>query len=99
MSERSDAVAPARIERTILLVRGEKVILDAEIAALYRVPTKALVRAVKRNAERFPSDFMFQLDRKEMAVLRYQFICHLKTIAYECSGTEGRPSLSGLRVH
>ena len=73
MSERSDAVAPARIERAILLVRGEKVILDAEIAALYRVPTKALVRAVKRNAERFPSDFMFQLDRKEMAVLRYQF--------------------------
>lgn len=73
MTGRSDAVAPARIERAILLVRGEKVILDAEIAALYGVPTKALVRAVKRNAERFPSDFMFQLDRNEMAVLRYQF--------------------------
>ena len=66
-------MAPARIERAILLVRGKKVILDAEIAVLYGVPTKALVRAVKRNAERFPSDFMFQLDRKEMAVLRYQF--------------------------
>ena len=51
MSDRSEAVAPARIERAILLVRGEKVILDAEIAALYGVPTKALVRAVKRNAE------------------------------------------------
>ena len=73
MRGRSDAVAPARIERAILLVRGEKVILDAEIAALYGVPTKALVRAVKRNAERFPPDFMFQLDRKEMAVLRCQF--------------------------
>ena len=68
MSDRSEAVAPARIERAALLVRGEKVILDAEIAALYGVPTKALVRAVKRNAERCPSDFMFQLDRKEMAV-------------------------------
>jgi hypothetical protein len=68
MRERSDAVVPARIERTILLVRGEKVILDAEIAALYGVPTKVLVQALKRNAERFPSDFMFQLDRKEMAV-------------------------------
>lgn len=66
-------MAPARIEGAILLVRGEKVILDADIAALYGVPTKALIRAVKRNAERFPSDFMFQLDRKEMAVLRYQF--------------------------
>ena len=51
MSDRSEAVAPARIERAILLVRGAKVILDAEIAALYGVPTKALVRAVKRNAE------------------------------------------------
>jgi hypothetical protein len=68
MRERSDAVVPARIERAILLVRGEKVILDAEIAALYGVPTKVLVQALKRNAERFPSDFMFQLDRKEMAV-------------------------------
>jgi hypothetical protein len=73
MTGRSDTVAPARIERAILLVRGVKVILDAEIAALYGVPTKALVRAVKRNAERFPSDFMFQLDRNEMAVLRCQF--------------------------
>ena len=66
-------MAPARIERAILMFRGEKVILDAEIAALYGVPTKVLVRAVKRNEERFPSDFMFQLDRNEMAVLRYQF--------------------------
>ena len=64
MGKRSYVVVPARIERAILLVRGEKVILDAEIAALYGVPTKALVRAVKRNAERFPSDFMFQLDRR-----------------------------------
>lgn len=73
MSDRTEAVAPARIERAILLVRGERVILDAKIAALYGVPTKALVRAVERNAKRFPSDFMFQLDRKEMTVLRYQF--------------------------
>ncbi len=73
MRARSDVVAPARIERAILLVRGEKVILDVDVAALYGVPTKALVRSVKRNIERFPSDFMFQLDQNEMAVLRYQF--------------------------
>src|ERR1700682_2238646 len=73
MRKRSYLVVPARIEGAILLVRGEKVILDAEIAALYGVPTKALIQAVKRNAERFPSDFMFQLNRTEMARLRYQF--------------------------
>jgi hypothetical protein len=73
MSTRSDVVAPTRIERAILMIRGEKIILDADIAALYGVPTKVLVQAVKRNVERFPSDFMFQLDQKEMAVLRYQF--------------------------
>jgi hypothetical protein len=73
MSTRGNVVAPTRIERAILMIRGEKIILDADIAALYGVPTKVLVQAVKRNVERFPSDFMFQLDRKEMAILRYQF--------------------------
>ena len=73
MIRRGDTVLPAQIERAIRLIRGEKVILDADIAALYGVPTKALVRAVKRNVERFPSDFMFQLDRKEMVGLRCQF--------------------------
>jgi hypothetical protein len=51
----------AQIERRILLIRGQKVMLDSDLAALYGVETKALNQAVKRNLERFPDDFMFQL--------------------------------------
>lgn len=49
------------IQSRILFIRGEKVMLDADLAALYGVETRALVQAVKRNVERFPDDFMFQL--------------------------------------
>jgi len=48
-----------RIERAILLVRGEKIMLDADLAALYGVATRVLIQAMKRNADRFPPDFMF----------------------------------------
>ncbi len=61
-----------RIERHILLIRGEKVMLDADLADLYGVETGALVRAVKRNADRFPGDFMFQLSKSEFDNLRCQ---------------------------
>jgi len=54
-----------RIESRILVVRDQKVIIDADLAVLYGVPTKALNQAVKRNAERFPMDFMFQLSAPE----------------------------------
>jgi hypothetical protein len=57
------------ITRTILLLRGQRVILDAELAALYGITTKALNQAVKRNAERFPEDFLFRLDRTEVEAL------------------------------
>ena len=64
-----------RIERAILLIRGQKVMLDRDLAELYDVPTKVLNQAVKRNAERFPGDFMFQLREEEMdVVLRSQFV-------------------------
>jgi len=69
----SQALIPAeRIDRAILLLRGQKVMLDADLAALYEVETKMLVRAVKRNADRFQPDFMFQLTREEFDHLRYQ---------------------------
>ncbi len=48
-----------RIERSILLIRGHKVMLDADLAQLYGVPTKVLNQSVKRNKDRFPADFMF----------------------------------------
>jgi len=62
----------AQIERRILLIRGQKVMLDSDLAALYGVETKALNRAVKRNLERFPDDFMFQLTPEEAECLRCQ---------------------------
>lgn len=61
-----------RIERSIHIVRGEKVIQDSDLAELYLVETKALNRAVKRNLRRFPKDFMFQLTIDEAAALRCQ---------------------------
>jgi hypothetical protein len=62
------------ITRRILLVRGEKVLLDEDLAVLYGVGTKVLIQAVKRNAERFPSDFMFQLTQEEWVNLRSQIV-------------------------
>lgn len=71
----SRAVIPAeRIEHSILFLRGQKVLLDAELATLYGVTTKRLNEQVKRNSERFPDDFMFRLTPAELKSLnRSQF--------------------------
>lgn len=61
-----------RVERSIRLIRGDKVILDEDLAELYGVETKNLIKAVKRNLDRFPADFMFQLTNQEFADLRFQ---------------------------
>ena len=61
-----------RVEKLIHLARGEKVLLDADLAVLYGVSTGALNRAVKRNASRFPSDFMFELTAEEAEILKCQ---------------------------
>jgi hypothetical protein len=64
-----------RIEKAIYLIRGEKVMLDVDLAELYEVQTKALNQAVRRNLDRFPSDFMFQLTKEEFSALnRSQFV-------------------------
>src|SRR5260370_33895885 len=70
MGHGMSALTADRTRETILFVRGEKTMLDANLAALYGVPTKALGQAVKRNALRFPDDFMFQLTRAESMALR-----------------------------
>ena len=69
--ERTDTCE--RIEQTILVIRGHRVMLDADLAGLYGVETKAFNRAVTRNMERFPDDFMFRLTKKEDEDLRYHF--------------------------
>jgi len=62
------------IERKIYIIRGQKVMLDSDLAELYNITTKVLVQAVKRNLRRFPADFMFQLTNQEVAILRSQFV-------------------------
>ena len=61
------------IENKIFIIRGHKVMLDKDLAALYEVETKNLNKAVKRNIERFPADFMFQLTQEEFANLKFHF--------------------------
>ena len=61
-----------QIQKLIYEIRGYKVMLDSDLAALYEVETKSLNRAVKRNIERFPDNFMFQLTKEEWQTLRCQ---------------------------
>ncbi|MBI2441981.1 MAG: ORF6N domain-containing protein [Lentisphaerae bacterium] len=69
-----DIVPHGRIQQAILLIRGQKVMLDRDLAALYKVATKTLKQAVRRKASRFPADFVFVLNRKELATLRSQIV-------------------------
>ena len=73
LSNERSLMPAARIERIILLIRGEKVILDRDLAALYGVSTRDLNKAVSRNLDRFPVDFMLQLTREEFDNLKFQF--------------------------
>jgi len=66
--------SPKPIDDLILTIRGQKIILDTDLAELYGVSTKALNQAVKRNPDRFPQDFMFQLSNSEWSNLRSQFV-------------------------
>jgi len=63
-----------RIAKAILMIRGQRVLLDADLASLYGVPTKVLNQAVGRNMERFPSDFLFHLTATEWRNLKSQFV-------------------------
>jgi hypothetical protein len=77
MSEPANLIPAERIERVILLLRGEKVMLDGDLAGLYGVATRALNQAVRRNLARFPTDFMFQLTPEESEIVarsRSQFV-------------------------
>jgi len=75
MTEIANSIVPIeRIQNSIYLIRKQKVMLDKDLAALYGVETKALIQAVKRNMERFPYDFTYQLTDKEFAILRSQIV-------------------------
>lgn len=72
MTNESTIVPVERIQQSIYVIRGHKIILDSDLAALYGVSTKRLNEQVRRNIERFPADFMFQLSDKEAEHLRSQ---------------------------
>ena len=72
--DRMAAVPAERIESRIFMLRGHKVMLSPDLAGLYEVEPRALVQAVKRNIERFPADFMFQLNAREFEHLKSQFV-------------------------
>ncbi len=78
-------VVISKIEKMIYVIRRQKVMLDSDLAELYAVETKALKRAVRRNIQRFPEDFMFELTKEELENWRYQF------------GTSNREKM-GLRI-
>lgn len=69
---KTDLISIETIEKAIYLIRGKSVMLDCDLAVLYGVETKILNRAVKRNLQRFPPDFMFQLTHDEAESLRCQ---------------------------
>ena len=83
MNDRTSLIQPEQIEQVILLIRGQRVMLDRDLAALYGVETKNLNKAVRRNLDRFPPDFMFQLTADEANILKCQ-------IGISSSGHGGR---------
>ena len=85
MAGKATIVPCERILRLILLIRGQKVILDVDIAALFGVATRVLVQAVKRNLERFPPDFMFPLSDDEFRDFEIT-ICDLKFLGRAALG-------------
>jgi hypothetical protein len=92
MAKKHSLVLIDQIEPLILDIRDQKVMLDNDLAALYEVPTKALNQAVKRNLNRFPADFLFQLTANEKAELVTN--CdHLAKLRYRCSRSERNPGV------
>lgn len=66
MGKRSVAIPDEAVMRRIHVIRGQKVMLDRDLSELYGAPTKALKQAVRRNIERFPADFMFEMTKEEL---------------------------------
>ena len=79
MSPQGQIIPPQRIEKSIFLIRGHKVMRDADLAELYQVSAKVLNQAVKRNDDRFPADLMFRLTAEEFTALRSQIV------SFQCS--------------
>jgi len=71
---KAEVIPIERVEKSIFLIRGQKIMLSNHLAELYGVETRVLIQAVKRNLDRFPKDFMFQLSKKEFKNLKSQIV-------------------------
>jgi hypothetical protein len=88
------------LDSLILTIRDQKVLLDVDLAAIYGIPTKAFNQAVKRNFERFPQDFMFQLTAAEWRILRSQIVTSSFQYAEDQSDTPNRSQIvTGSQKH
>jgi hypothetical protein len=95
-----EIVTVGQIARRICYVRGEKVMLDLDLAALYGVATKVLNQAVRRNQGRFPDDFMFQLTTEELLILKSQFVTSSsQDIAAQSAGKNSSQIVTGSKRH
>ena len=81
MKEKTSKTSLLKIESFIITLRGERVIVDSDLAKIYGVTTRVLNQAVKRNREKFPEDFMFKLSREEFENLKSQIVTASKIIA------------------
>ena len=84
MAVQKKSLLPGSLEPLILVVRNQRVILDADLARLYGVTTKAFNQAVKRNADRFPEDFAFQPTEAELKILRSQIVTSSFQVYWRC---------------
>ena len=100
MTNKALIASVEQIESQIFLIRGQKVMLDADLAELYGVETKRFNEQVRRNSERFPEDFMFQLTAEEYANLRSQFdTSSLRSQIATSNNSVGNPAGRGGRRH
>lgn len=90
----ADFSQPRHLERQVYIIRGQKVMFDADLAALYGIPTERLNEAVKRNLNRFPEDFRFQLNAAETCALRSQI-----AISNKNSSINSMKERGGRRYH
>jgi predicted XRE-type DNA-binding protein len=79
---KNELIIQERIAKAIYLIRNQKVMMDSELAEMYGVETKVLNQAVKRNIDRFPEDFMFQLTNEEWENLKSQFVTSSETNSF-----------------
>jgi hypothetical protein len=87
MASKDLPIPVERIEKAILLIRGQKVMLDKDLAVLYGVETRVLNQAVRRNIKRFPPDFMFELTREEIMRISQTVISEVKGSAEQLAAT------------